>query len=98
MQFIPSTWAAYGMGGDVHDTRDAILGAANYLSANGAPQEPRRALWAYNPVGYYGDAVLAYERMMRRDERTFYALYAWQVFVRTAEGLVQVTGPGAGPA
>jgi soluble lytic murein transglycosylase-like protein len=95
MQFIPSTWAAYGMGGDVHDPRDAIHGAANYLAANGAPHEPRRALWAYNPVAYYGEAVLRYERIMRRDPRFFYALYTWQVFVRTTRGVVQLTGPGA---
>jgi hypothetical protein len=95
MQFIPSTWAAYGMGGDIHDTRDAINGAANYLSANGAPAEPRRALWAYNPIASYGDAVLLYEQLMRRDERMFYALFNWQVFVKTRSGLVQVTGPGA---
>lgn len=95
MQFIPSTWAAYGMGGDIHDTRDSIRGAANYLRANGAPQELRRALWAYNPVDYYGEAVLRYERQMRRDVRMFYALYNWQVFVRTASGAVQLTGPGA---
>ena len=36
MQFIPSTWRAYGMGGDIHDPHDAILGAANYLHASGA--------------------------------------------------------------
>jgi soluble lytic murein transglycosylase-like protein len=95
MQFIPSTWAAYGMGGDVRDPRDAIHGAANYLAANGAPHEPRRALWAYNPVAYYGEAVLRYERIMRRDPRFFYALYTWQVFVRTTRGVVQLTGPGA---
>ena len=45
MQFIPATWRAYGLGGDVHDPRDAILGAANYLHANGAPALlPARAL------------------------------------------------------
>jgi hypothetical protein len=30
MQFLPSTWAAHGLGGDVHDPRDAGLGAANW--------------------------------------------------------------------
>lgn len=95
MQFLPSTWDAFGMGGDIHDTRDAIFGAANYLAATGSPGDDRAALWAYNPVDYYGDAVLAYDRMMRRDGRTFYALYNWQVFVRTEAGLVQLTGPGA---
>src|SRR4051794_1819015 len=44
MQFIPSTWRAFGLGGDVHDPRDAILGAANYLRHNGAPGSYRRAL------------------------------------------------------
>lgn len=95
MQFLPSTWDAYGLGGDIRDTRDAIHGAANYLSANGAPHDLRGALWAYNPVAYYGEAVMRYERQMRREERMFYAFYNWQVFVRTADGAVQLTGPGA---
>jgi len=95
MQFLPSTWEAFGMGGDIHDTQDAILGAANYLSKTGSPADDRAALWAYNPVDYYGDAVLAYDRLMRRDVRAYYALYNWQVFVRGPTGLVQLTGPGA---
>jgi membrane-bound lytic murein transglycosylase B len=45
MQFIPSTWAAYGLGGDVHDPHDAILGAANYVHASGAPGNYRVALF-----------------------------------------------------
>ena len=53
MQFIPSTWRAYGMGGDIHDPRDAIMGAANYLRASGAPGNYRRALYAYNPSTLY---------------------------------------------
>jgi membrane-bound lytic murein transglycosylase B len=36
MQFLPSTWAHYGLGGDVWNNHDAILGAAHYLAANGA--------------------------------------------------------------
>ncbi|HEX5938331.1 MAG TPA: lytic transglycosylase domain-containing protein [Actinomycetota bacterium] len=95
MQFLPSTWEAYGLGGDIHEPRDAIFGAANYLAATGSPRDDRAALWAYNPVDYYGDAVLAYDRLMRRDVRSFYALYNWQVFVRGRSGLVQLTGPGA---
>ncbi len=95
MQFIPSTWASYGMGGDVDDPRDAILGAANYLHASGAPRHTYRALLAYNPVGWYADAVTLYARQMRRDVRMFYTFYSWQVFVRLRSGLVQVTGPGA---
>jgi len=94
MQFMPATWAAYGMGGDVQDPRDAIMGAANYLSASGAPADYRRALYAYNPVRAYVDAVLAYAHQMMRDPRTFYAYYNWQVFVLTKNGAVRLTGPG----
>jgi len=94
MQFIPSTWRGYGLGGDVHDPHDAILGAANYLHANGAPGAYGRALYRYNPSSRYVDAVLRYARRFRADPRAFAVLYARQVFVRTPRGLVRITGPG----
>jgi hypothetical protein len=86
MQFIPSTWAVYGLGGDVHDPHDAVLGAANYLDASGAPGDYRVALCHFNPVPEYVDAVTRYARQMTRDPRTFYAYYNWQVFVLTQHG------------
>lgn len=94
MQFLPSTWDAYGMGGDIYDPHDAILGAANYLRASGAPGDYRKALYAYNPADEYVDAVLAYAKRMMRDERNYYAFYNWQVFVITTEGDKRLTGPG----
>jgi soluble lytic murein transglycosylase-like protein len=94
MQFMPATWRAYGLGGDVHDPHDAILGAANYLHANGAPRDNRRALLRYNPSSLYVDAVVRYAREIRNNRRTFYEYYARQVFVRTASGLRRITGPG----
>jgi membrane-bound lytic murein transglycosylase B len=93
MQFLPGTWRRYGLGGDVHDPRDAILGAANMLRASGAPADLRRALYAYNPSSLYVDAVLAYARVMRRDARAFYGFHAWQVFVRTPAGYRRLTSP-----
>ena len=48
MQFIPSTWAAYGNGGDVNDNRDAILAAGRYLKAAGGPADMDKAIFAYN--------------------------------------------------
>jgi soluble lytic murein transglycosylase-like protein len=93
MQFLPATWRAYGLGGDVHDPHDAILGAANYLRASGAPRDLRRALYAYNHSTLYVDAVLAYSRVMRRDVRAFYGFHAWQVFVRTPSGYRRLTNP-----
>jgi hypothetical protein len=94
MQFLPSTWRAYGLGGNVHRPRDAILGAANYLRASGAPRDYRRALYAYNPVQSYVEAVLRYADRIKRDLRAFYGYYSWQVFVRTPSGLRRLTGPG----
>ena len=96
MQFMPATWAAYGMGGDVRDPRDAILGAANYLRASGAPRDYARALYAYNPSPLYVRAVRSYARVMARRPHAFYELYAWQVYARaTAAGPQRrLTGPG----
>jgi membrane-bound lytic murein transglycosylase B len=94
MQFMPATWRRYGLGGNVHDAHDAILGAANYLRASGAPRDLRGALHHYNPSGSYVDAVLRYARRIASERTMFFALYNWQVFVKTARGDRRVTGPG----
>jgi membrane-bound lytic murein transglycosylase B len=88
MQFLPATWRAYGMGGDIDDPHDAILAAANYLHRAGD-------LYAYNHSAAYVHAVRRLAARMRADERTFLTYYAWQVFVRTPSGGVRrMTGPG----
>jgi len=79
MQFLPSTWRAYGLGGNIHAPRDAILGAANYLQRSGAPGDDRRALYAYNHSDLYVAAVLAYAGEMRRDPLGFLTYYTWEV-------------------
>jgi membrane-bound lytic murein transglycosylase B len=94
MQFMPATWRQYGLGGNVHDAHDAILGAANYLHASGAPRDLRNALHHYNPSSAYVDAVLRYARRIGADRKMFYVLYNWQVFVKTPRGDRRVTGPG----
>jgi hypothetical protein len=96
MQFLPSTWQIYGMGGDIDDPHDAILAAGNYLRRSGAPRSYDRALFAYNHSMRYVRAVRRLASRMRRDERTFRSYYAWQVYVRTAKGVRRVTGPGLG--
>jgi membrane-bound lytic murein transglycosylase B len=94
MQFTPATWRAYGLGGDVRDPHDAIMGAANYLHANGAPRDNARALYRYNPSRLYVDALLRYTKRIRTDPRAFYDYYSRQVFVHTRRGLRRITGPG----
>jgi membrane-bound lytic murein transglycosylase B len=94
MQFLPSTWRIYGMGGDIDDPHDAILAAANYLRRSGAARSYDRAVFAYNHSMHYVRAVRQFASRMRRDDRTFLTYYAWQVYVRTAKGGRRVTGPG----
>lgn len=94
MQFMPPTWDAYGMGGDVRDPHDAIMGAANYLRASGAPDRYRSAVWNYNHSYAYVDAVMAYARRMMAQPREFYAYYNWQVYILTTAGDKRLTGPG----
>jgi membrane-bound lytic murein transglycosylase B len=77
MQFIPSTWKIYGLGGNVHDPHDAILGAANFLHQAGAPGSYSQALYSYNPSHLYVDAVLRYARLIRRDRDVLILLYSW---------------------
>src|SRR4051794_13899459 len=80
MQFLPPTWASYGMGGNVRDPHDAVLGAANYLHANGAGGRGgyARAIYHYNPSSLYVNSVLRYSRAMRRDPHAFSIYWNWQ--------------------
>jgi Transglycosylase SLT domain len=65
MQFMPETWAAYGVDAngdgrrDPDDPTDAIFAAANYLRASGAPGDWRSAIFAYNHADWYVEDVLA---------------------------------------
>jgi cell wall-associated NlpC family hydrolase len=59
-QFLPSTWAAYGRGGDPYSYHDVIPAMARYLLDFGAPGDMRQALYAYNHSWEYVDTVLAY--------------------------------------
>ncbi len=80
MQFIPTTWAAYGAGGDVNSYHDAIHAAARLLKANGAPSNMAGALYAYNPSNRYVRAVTAYAEQMKANERAYLGYYHWQVY------------------
>jgi len=82
MQFMPATWRAYGLGGDVHDPHDAILGAANYLAANGGAHNEQEALYQYNHSTLYVDAIRRYASQIVRNPAAFYAYYCWRVYFR----------------
>ena len=85
MQFLPSTWAAYGEG-DINSNKDSIRAAARYLKRNGAPGDMRNALWNYNHSFLYVDAVTEYAKQMLAAERAFFGYHHWQVYYRTTNG------------
>ncbi len=69
MQFMPGTFAAYGVDGnhdgrrDIHNDADSIHSAANYLVHSGVRTGQAgviRALWAYNRSVSYRNDVLYY--------------------------------------
>ena len=87
MQFLPSTWKAYGMGGDINDPHDAIFGAANYLKANGgAAGRMDNALFRYNNSNRYVRAVTLYAQQIEADPIAYRAYHQWQVYYITPRG------------
>src|SRR2546425_5508939 len=85
MQFIPSTWAVYGKG-DINDDHDAILAAARYLKAAGAPGDMRKALLAYNHSTPYVNAMMAYAAVLRSTPEEYRGYHSWQVYYTTQDG------------
>jgi Transglycosylase SLT domain len=71
MQFMPSTWAQYGMAIDhsgppnPYNPADAIFSAARYLAANGGATNVSQAVYAYNHAQWYVDEVLARAQLIR---------------------------------
>jgi hypothetical protein len=86
MQFLPSTWARWGGGGDINDPHDAILAAGRYLQASGAPGDLHRALFAYNHSEHYVRAVTLYAQQIEADPRAYLAYHGWQVYYITPRG------------
>jgi hypothetical protein len=71
MQFLPSTWARYGIDADgrgranPYDPVDAIFSAAKYLAAAGAGKNLARAIFAYNHANWYVDSVELRARLLQ---------------------------------
>lgn len=67
MQFLPSTWTAWGAGSDPQNVFAATAAAARYLCANGrnvgSDEGLRQAILSYNPSGAYLDEVTRWIRV-----------------------------------
>jgi len=86
MQFLPSTFAAYGEGGDIHSPRDSIMAAGRYLAANGFANDRDHAIYRYNSAHEYVQAVNQYAAVLAADPAAFAGYYRWDVYYYTTAG------------
>jgi len=86
MQFLPSTFSAYGDGGDIHSPRDSIMAAGRYLAANGFANDRDHAIFQYNHAAEYVRAVYDYAALIAADPAAFAGYYRWDVYYYTTAG------------
>jgi membrane-bound lytic murein transglycosylase B len=85
MQFLPSTYAAYG-DGDIRSPHDSIMAAGRYLAANGFANDRDHAIFRYNNSAQYVRAVNDYAAALAADPAAFAGLYRWDVYLKTTAG------------
>jgi membrane-bound lytic murein transglycosylase B len=76
MQFMPGTWASYGVG-DIMSPHDSIEAAARYLHAMGGPGNMDRAIYRYNNDTDYVASVEGFAAAFREDPGWVDRLYYW---------------------
>jgi len=86
MQFLPSTFAEYGDGGDILSPHDSIIAAGRYLAANGFADDHDGALFGYNNWDRYVRAVNDYAAVLAADPARFAGYYRWDIYYRTTAG------------
>ena len=86
MQFLPSTFAAYGEGSDIYSPRDSIMAAGRYLAANGFSNDRDQAIYRYNHATQYVRAVNDYAAVLAADPAAFTGFYRWDVYLKTTAG------------
>ena len=86
MQFLPSTWAAFGAGGDINSTRDSIFAAARYLAHNHGATNILGALWNYNHSNHYVHGVSLYAEAIAEHPLAFRGFYGWGIWYTTRFG------------
>ncbi len=86
MQFLPSTFATYGDGGDVHSLHDSIMAAGRFLAANGFANDHDHAIFGYNHSSHYVGAVDDYAAVIASDPAAFAGYYRWDIYYNTTAG------------
>jgi soluble lytic murein transglycosylase-like protein len=90
MQFLPSTFAAYGADGEILSPHDSIMAAGRYLAVNGFADDRDYALYRYNNSNQYVQAVNDYAAVLAADPATFAGYYRWEVYYNTTAGDVRL--------
>jgi membrane-bound lytic murein transglycosylase B len=86
MQFLPSTFAGYGQGGDINSPRDSIMAAGRFLAAHGFASDRDHAIYGYNHANEYVRAVDQYAALIAADPAAFASYYRWDVYCYTTSG------------
>lgn len=100
-QFMPDTWAKYGVDAnadgkrDPMDPADAIYSAANYLHASGAPSDWHRALLTYNHAEWYVRRVLERARHFAGSASSTETDTCAVSATAAPGGITKITGGGA---
>jgi hypothetical protein len=86
MQFLPSTFAEYGDGGDIHSLHDSIMAAGRHLAANGFAEDRDGAIFRYNNSNRYVQAVNDYAAVLAAHPAAFSGYHRWDVYYRSTSG------------
>ncbi|MFB6212491.1 MAG: lytic murein transglycosylase [Candidatus Magasanikbacteria bacterium] len=71
-QFLPTSFLYWGVDANddgvvnLSNLEDSVFSIANYLRANGWKQDPRKAVYHYNPFGPFVDFVFSYARLLHQ--------------------------------
>ena len=86
MQFMPSTFAAYGAGIDIHSARDSILAAGRFLAAHGFARDRDAAIYRYNNSNRYVRAINQYAAVIATHPDNFAGYHLWDVYYNSTAG------------
>lgn len=86
MQFMPSTFAAYGAGSDIHSAHDSIMAAGRFLAAHGFSVDRDAAIFRYNNSDQYVRAINQYATVIAGHPDNFAGYYLWDVYYKSTAG------------
>ena len=86
MQFMPSTFAVYGAGTDIHSPHDSIMAAGRFLAAHGFARDRDQAIYRYNNSAQYVRAINHYATLIAADPAVFTGYYRWDVYYNSTAG------------